>query len=145
MQVEALLCDAATVREGLLHVLGGGITRIWRPQFPAPLNVDLALVLTLVPAEAQERHRLRVLVLTADGTQLAETRAEFGLGALPPNLQPGERLIAPVVLPLRPVQLPGPGTYSVEVLIDGQLQRSFTFVAAPPPAGPGQALTPPPT
>jgi hypothetical protein len=131
VQVEALLCDAATVRENLLHVLGGGITRIYR-QFPATLGLDLALVLTFTQSEAQEKHRLRVLVQTADGAKLAEAIAEI---VVTPSLdlKPGERMTVSVALSLRQVPIPAEGIYGVEVLIGGLLQRSFTFVAAPPP------------
>jgi hypothetical protein len=135
MQVEALLCDAATVRENLLHVLGGGIARIWRPQFPALLGLDLALVFTLTPSEAQEKHRLRVLVQTADGAKLAEVIADFGVKPSA-DLKPGERMIVPVPLSLRQVPIPAEGVYGVEVLVDANLQRSFTFVASPMPTQP---------
>lgn len=131
MQIEALLCDAATVRENLLHILGGGINRIWRPSFPAPLGVDLALVLTLSTVETQEQHRIRVVVQTADGRSLAEIKGEFGISP-GPDVRAGERLAVPLVLPLKAVQVPAEGIYSVEVLVDGQLQRSLTFTAAKP-------------
>ena len=45
----ALLCDAATERDGLLNVLGGGITVATRPEFPAPLGMTLALVRLSTP------------------------------------------------------------------------------------------------
>ena len=35
----ALLSDHASVRDGLLFVVAGGITRVWRSQLPAPLNL----------------------------------------------------------------------------------------------------------
>ncbi|MDQ1681910.1 MAG: hypothetical protein QOH99_451, partial [Frankiaceae bacterium] len=38
-----------------------------------------------------------------------------------------------VVIPLRAVLLPGPGDYSIEVLIDGIHQVSIDFVALLPP------------
>ncbi len=129
MQVEALLCDAATVRENLLHVLGGGITRVYRPQFPATLGLDLALILTLTQSEAQEKHRLRVLVQTADGAKLAEAIADIGVSPSG-DIKPGERMIVPVALSLKEVQVPAEGVYGVEVLVDKSLQREFTFVAA---------------
>lgn len=129
MQIEALLCEAATVREGLLHILGGGITRIQRPGFPSLLQLDLALVFTLTPSEAQERHRLRVVVQTADGAKLADARAEFGVTASV-DLQPGERIASSLALQLRQVEIPAAGVYGVEVLIDGASRRSFTLVAS---------------
>ena len=38
----AMLSDFAQVREGLLFVSSGGITRCYREQLPAPLGVHLA-------------------------------------------------------------------------------------------------------
>lgn len=129
MQIEAFLCDAATVRENLLHVLGGGITRVWRPSFPAPLGAQLAVMLTMAPSEAQEKHRIRILVLTEDGGRVGEIKGEFQVSP-GPDVKPGERISLPVVMDLRPLEIKREGTYSIELLIDGQLQRSFSFVAS---------------
>jgi hypothetical protein len=38
MDIEALLCDAATVRENVLHILGGGLGQLWRDVYPARLG-----------------------------------------------------------------------------------------------------------
>lgn len=38
----AVLCDRATVRDGLLHILGAGVTIVYRDKVPAPLDVDVA-------------------------------------------------------------------------------------------------------
>jgi hypothetical protein len=146
VQVDAFLCDAATVREGLLNVLGAGITRIWREGFPAPLGMQLAFVLTVHPTEAAEQHRFRVVVQNADGATVAQIDAEFGLNppldATPgPGPQPGEMLAAPAVLDLRNVGVPEPGAYSVELLLDGQHVRSLPFIAAVP-AGEGMDAPP---
>ena len=136
MQVEALPCDSATVRENLLHVLGGGITRIWRNQFPATLNLDLALIFTLTRLEAQEQRRLRVFVQTADGARLAEIVADLGVTPSS-DLKPEERIPVPVTLSLRQVPIPDEGIYGVEVLVDRISQRTFTFVAAKTAPQPG--------
>ena len=45
--VTALLCDYASVREGLLNILGGGVNRLWRAELPAPLDGVDNLRLTL--------------------------------------------------------------------------------------------------
>ena len=71
MDIEALLCDAVTVRENLLHVLGGGLGQIWRESYPAPLGAELALLLTLHPSETADEHELRVLIQDTDGKQIA--------------------------------------------------------------------------
>ena len=127
MKLQAFLCDAATVRDNLLHVLGAGITRLWRPEFPAPMGADLALLLTLHPLEAEEPHRLRVVLQDADGAEVAKLDAEFALDADGTQLHPGESFILPVVVPLSNVPIPAAGRYAAEILVDGQHTDSLFF------------------
>lgn len=125
----ALLCDAVSVREGLLHILGGGVTRAGRTEFPGPLGLCLALRVLIHPTEAEKPHQLQVKLLNADGQPVAGVDVEFGLedtGAL----EPGEHASLPIPLVFPPeVQLPEPGTYSFELLIDGIHQVSVPFIA----------------
>jgi hypothetical protein len=136
MHVDALLCDSATVREGLLHILGGGVTRAWRPTYPAPLGLSLALLFTVQPAEAREKHRLRIALQDADGQLVAELAGEFELKP-GPGIQPGEQVPMPMVFNLHPLVIPKAGTYSMEILVDGHLVRSMPFVVAPLEKAPG--------
>ena len=125
----ALLCDAATVREGLLHVLGGGITRAGRSVFPGPLGLTLALRILVHPTEAGHMHKLVVLLQGEDGQEAARVDIEFGV-ADPGTLEPGEQASLPLSLPMPPqVALPAPGRYSFELLIDGIHQGSVPFMA----------------
>jgi hypothetical protein len=80
MDIEALLCDAATVRENVLHILGGGLGQLWRDVYPAPLGADLALLLTLHPSETTDEHELRILIQDADGKRFAQLDATFSIG-----------------------------------------------------------------
>jgi hypothetical protein len=123
----ALLCDAATVREGLLHVLGGGITRLHRSEYPAPMQVTLVLQIVLTPVEIGFEHDVTALVQTEDGDVIIQ--ASGHLEASPPNpmLEPGESVILPLVMNLSGVILPAAGGYSVEVLVDEVHQASLTF------------------
>ena len=91
----ALLCDAATVREGLLHVLGGAITRVWSPGLPAPLGVALAAVIELAQEETAVPHELQVEVFDPDGTLIGMVMGGFQTA---PNerLEPGEHVLVPV-------------------------------------------------
>src|SRR5438477_12456235 len=115
MEVRAFICDAATVREGLLHILGAGITRINRQAFPAPFGAAVAMMLILHPTEADRDHALDVRLQGSDGAELAKIdggfRSEKG-----PDLQPGEMIASPIVLSLHNAVLPGAGSYSVEIL-----------------------------
>jgi uncharacterized protein DUF6941 len=126
----ALLCDAATVREGLLHILGGGITRAGRSQFPAPIGLTLALRVLIHPTEADRPHTLEAKLQAEDGQFIGGFEVEFSSEIEPSSLEPGELISMP--LPLDPpadAELPGPGLYSFEVLIDGIHQVSVPFRA----------------
>lgn len=125
----ALLCDAATVREGLLNILSGGITRANRPAYPAPLGMMLALRIMIHPTEVSRPHELRIQLQDADGQQLAAMDAQIGIGD-PNEIEPGEEASIPLPLGFPPqVALPGPGRYSFEILIDGTHQASVPFTA----------------
>jgi Family of unknown function (DUF6941) len=125
----ALLCDAATVREGLLHVLGGGVTRANRSAYPAPVALTLALRILIHPTEADRPHKLVVQLQGVDGQRIANFEVEFGVND-PGAVDPAEQISIPLPLAIPPaVQLPGAGQYSFELLIDGIHQGSVPFVA----------------
>jgi hypothetical protein len=124
----ALLCDSVTIREGLLHILGGGITRANREDFPAPLNLALALRIMVHPTEAEHTHELTVLLLAEDGQRVAELGIRFGIND-PAVLEPAEEASLPLALSLHTVGLPHEGPYSFELLIDGIHQGTVPFRA----------------
>lgn len=129
----ALLCDAATVREGLLNVLGGGITQAKRGEFPAPLGMELALRVVMHPTELRHSHKIEILLQDEDGQQV--TRAEITVEPMDESVQskvpPGEDVPVPINwdFPARPA-LPHPGRFSFEVLIDGNHKLSLPLHAA---------------
>ncbi len=125
----ALLCDYVTVREGLLHVLGGGITRLGRPSFPSRLGVAFALRIMVHPTEAGKEHKIDALLLAEDGAEVARMEIGFELG--PQNVRPGEELSAPFAIPMHDFPIPHEGAYSFELLIDGVHQASVPFLAGP--------------
>jgi hypothetical protein len=131
MDIEALLCDAATVRENLLHILGGGLGQLWRDAYPAPLGIDLALLLTLHPSETTDEHELRILIQDTDGKQIAQVDATFSIGPQAILVPPGQMVRAPIAINLRTIPIPAPGLYSFELLVDKQHRRSLPFQAMP--------------
>jgi len=108
----ALLCDFAQVREGVLMVSSGGITRLWRSQYPAPMGMMLALMFEVAPDQIVTAREIRIHVETEDGAKLAESIGMLQ-GVPPTNLDPGEKLMMPIVLDLREVSLPRAGRYQV--------------------------------
>jgi hypothetical protein len=124
----ALLCDAATVREGLLHILGGGVTRLNRSEFPAPIDASLAIQVSVHPTEAGAAHEVELRVLAEDGEMIVQATAGFAIDDTR-ALEPGEHFHVPIVLPMNRMGLPRPGGYSVEILIEGQHKASVPFRA----------------
>lgn len=126
----AMLCDAVTIRENLFHILGGGVTFVTRTDYPGPLNCQLALRVQMHRTEADRSHPIEVIVQGDDGQELAKV-----VGAFSPNqdvlatMEPGEELFTCIGIPLAQTPLPGPGHYSVEILIDGVHSKSVSFVA----------------
>jgi hypothetical protein len=117
------------VREQLLHILGGGITRVAREEYPAPLGMALALRVMLHPTEVDASHKLRVLLQDEDGKPVAEIGAEFGIQDVGEDVQPGEEISLALPLLLYDLPLPAPGAYSFELLIDGIHQTAVPFLA----------------
>lgn len=137
MELEyALLADAAQVSEGKTYVLGGGVTILWRQQFPAPLNVVLVAQLTYHRSEADSDHDLRVQVIDADGNPvLPEIRGEMHVGGPAPGMPANVPLGVPILIPFPPLPvLQRPGAYSVDLLLDGRHVKSLSFAVAHPPA-----------
>ncbi len=125
----ALLCEAATVKDGLLYVLGGGIQRIAMPEFPAPLPLTIALRIMLHRTEVEIPHELQIRLLEEDGDEVVRVAMGFGVGD-PESLPVGEEaaIAVPWNFPGRP-QLPHAGRYSMEILIDNVHQVSVAFTA----------------
>lgn len=135
MQVAAaLICDFASVREGLLFVVGGGITRVWRREFPAPLNVALALLLEAHPTEANRPHEVDVIVQSEDGAAVAQLKGGFQISTNE-GARAGEPALIPFVIDFRSVAVPKHGGYSVEILLDSTHMRSLPFQVAEPQDG----------
>lgn len=112
--VTATLCDFGQIREGLLSVLSGGITRLKRPAFPAPLGCHLALILEMSSIELEDTREVSVRLSDEDGTILVETRGVVG-GAVGEDIDPGENVSVPLVLDISPVLLPSPGRYQIAI------------------------------
>lgn len=110
----AVLCDRATVREGLLHILGGGITLLGRPSLPALLDVDFALLLQ--PDNLSEiagEHTMFVELSEEDGRTIA--RVELGYRVAVGDKAPEVFPTIPLAIPLRNISVGKYGRYSLAV------------------------------
>jgi Family of unknown function (DUF6941) len=128
----AMLADFAQVREGLLFVSSGGVTRCYRDQLPAPLNVYLATVLELDRIEAEKAHELHVVVVDEDGQQLAELAAEIQLGGT--QMMINENLNVPIVFDLRNVPIERYGSVEIRLYVAREHRRTLPiWVLQSPP------------
>ena len=133
MQIEALLCDAVSVREGLLHILGGGISRVHRPAYPAPLGINLALRITLPRATtaSNAEHEVKIVLRKPDDAgEVASVVMGFRSQGEPSP--PPAEIAFPAAVPLRDLLVPAQGHYLIEIHGDGVLLRSFPIEAALP-------------
>ena len=130
----AFLCDWAESREGLLMAVAGGITRLWRQQYPSSVGSTLAILVTIPQSELEIPHDIAVGLMGPDAP-IGEIQGGFQIGRAP-DLEVGEEVVAPVTFDLRPFNLPGPGSYTLHVSIDGELKQSVSFIAKPAGAGP---------
>ena len=130
MQIDtALLCEAATVHDNLFFILGGGITDVAYSDYPAELRVTLALRILVHPTEMGRQHHLEILLQDEDGDQITRVNADVQLGD-PDQVPPGElgEMLIPWSFPAKP-QLPNPGRYAFEIVIDGIHQLTIPLRA----------------
>ncbi len=117
----AILCDFATVREGLLHVLGGGLTRLWRPRLPAPLGLSLAMLAEVPFDRAQLPHEFKVEIIGPGHETVALLTGTFGInpGPGPLRLEQGEDVLIPAVVHLLNVGVGRHGLHILTATVDG--------------------------
>ncbi|MEV0483169.1 hypothetical protein AB0I69_21500 [Streptomyces sp. NPDC050508] len=127
----AALCDRATVREGLLHILGAGVTQT-SLSLPAAADLDLAV---LIRAEALNelsgQHRLTVTVRHEDGTEVGKVQ----LGWETPDMQAQDELALskqplpqlPISVPLRSLLLNQEGEHYVHLDVDDTELATVSF------------------
>lgn len=115
----ATFADAATVREGLLHLLGGGVNIVGRSDFPAPAGVTLPLLLEASPDDLGEEHELTVDVRQPDGTLERFGRVRMGALTEVDVEHPDLPSQAIHIIPFEIYAIREPGVYEVAVLLDG--------------------------
>lgn len=120
-----LLCDHAQIREGLLFVHSGGITRMRRPAVPCPLSLHLALVARIDAVELDRQHVVRVTVRHVETLEkVMEAEATFQTN--PAQRKPGEPIFLPLALALTG-QLNHWGEYDVALGPDGEAGETLSF------------------
>ncbi len=114
----ATICDYAQIREGLLTIISASITRLYRANFPAPMEAMLALLIETSQDLVKIPQEIRVRIEDEDGGVLLTAGTVFQVESAP-DADPGELLLIPSVLDLRAVALQKPGRYQIVIEIPG--------------------------
>lgn len=126
-----VLCDFAQIREGLLFVQSGGLTRLAAPTFPAKFGCHVASLVWLPPDEFDTAHQMVMKVKSAGtATLIATINVAMHETPPPPGLLPGEGRLVPIVVPLAAVTFPGPGEYDLQVEVDDEFAGDLSFRVA---------------
>ena len=134
MEIEWLiLADAAETVAGKLYMIGGGWDRlIIHQSFPHRQKVAIAVAIRVPWSMTNEKHTLRLVVITTDGQELGGIDAQFEAGR-PAGGAVGQPQRAQFAANFD-LEFRGPGSYAVSGSIDGTRVRDYPFTVA---AGPG--------
>ncbi len=128
MHVSSLvLCDAASVREGLLSVLGAGITVIRRPSYPAPLASDIGVVVSHTTSDKAFNLSLAIRK-QGDPAVVAEIVID-GQVEPDPKAPPGVPASSSFPLDARGIGVPSAGVYTITATLRGGKGLTISFTA----------------
>lgn len=122
-----MICDAASVREGLLHVLGGGITHAFANSLPAPVAHSVGLLIDLSPHEARRPHEVHLTVKSPSEKKVFEAMGGFqAIHTFDANAHGYAAFPMPFMF-----QAEEYGQYSVRISVDvnAETERLFLWVA----------------
>ena len=112
-----LLCDHAQVREGLLFVHSGGVSRVVPSTYPASIRIHLAMVVHVPASEVADTHTIDLRFKYPDSAELIAT-AQIALQLHEiKGAYPGEGLNVPQVIDLSMIPFPRPGQVDVQISI----------------------------
>lgn len=123
-----MLCDFAQVREGLLFISSGGITRVAAPELGAPIQFSVACELEVLPFEVGETHTVVFKVVHAETSQTVwEATLTLGTQENPQGLFPGESVHVPLAFRVGPFPVVAFGAHDLKVSIDDYETELLTF------------------
>jgi outer membrane biosynthesis protein TonB len=131
----AVLCDFAQVRDRLLFVSSGAVSRLYRQELPSPLGLMVGLVIEVPLEDAGMEHSLRAEVINRHGTVLATLDNTFRVSDA--GLFPHEVQQVPLVLSITGVRARTWGTHQVRLYLDDDLVRALTLYVVPAAAPQG--------
>ena len=123
-----VLCDFAQVREGLLFVQSGGLTRFATSTLPVTFNCHVATLIYLPPDEAADSHAVLMRIKHAPtATVVATVKVAIHASDVSTRLEPGEGRLVPIVVPLSNVTFRAAGEHDLQVEVDDHLAGDLSF------------------
>lgn len=124
----AVLCEAATVRDGVLQILGAGVNRVHMPTYPAPLPTTLALRFELTLDEGRTQHSLLVQIVRAsDAADIGSVAGTIGPIAQDALTDPDLPVQAVTAVQLSKIEIDADGRYDAVISVDDQELRRVPF------------------
>ncbi|ARU53458.1 hypothetical protein CBR64_20505 [Cellulosimicrobium cellulans] len=128
--IAALLCDAASIRESLLSVLGAGITHLRREEFPTALSSFFAGLIEYDASDVESDHYIEVRIARVEGAEEVEVVNVRGeLERLEQTALPNSVATLPFAVDLQSAEIDAPGDYYIAVKIDGAEGMRVRFTA----------------
>jgi hypothetical protein len=131
-------CRYAEVHDNLGTIVGAGIDTWWVAEFPAAIQVAVAVRLLATADELGEdhQHTVRNIVSGPSGEVLSDLVSSFA--AAGPRVQT-EWLNGIMVMMVIQFEAAGEGTYTFEHVVDESSRSIPLHVALDPPPGSGQS------
>lgn len=124
----SILCDFAQVRDGLLFVSSGGITRIGASEPGAPVGFSLGGILEVLPIEDGPTHEIELKVMAVESSEVRwQAQLSINTGASPEGLFPGESLHVPFAMPVGPFPATTFGPHDLKITVNGAETELLTF------------------
>ena len=118
MQVQAcILCEAVSVREGLLFLLAGGVQRLYAETFPAAIPLCVGGLIEYGAVDELLPHEFTLQIVDADSEELGRIVTEVPAGG---NLEPDQVSLLPFGVHLHGIAVPSAGDYEIRLLVDGE-------------------------
>jgi hypothetical protein len=129
MEIEFLIiADAVEAVNGKLYMMGGAWDRWASRTYPSPIRLGIALGLLVPWDETNERHRVRLSVIDADGKPVVpDIDGEIEVGR-PPGMTPGSTQRALLTINAG-FPLPKSGRYEVSVAVPAGAEKKVAFDA----------------
>jgi len=122
-----LLSDYAQVRDRLLFVSSGGISRVVQSTFPAHPRIHLALVVHLPVGTLGRVHRVKIKLKYPDhAAVIGQVEININTDQIA-GVNAGEGINIPQAIDLAPVAFAHPGQVDVQVSINDEPAGDLTF------------------